>query len=255
MRSLPLTLFLIGTLLVGCASTAEREAEEAKRRRLLDTHMQLAAGYIQRGQFDIAKQNLERALTIDSDDSQVHNMLAVLNWRIKEYDAAEDHFRRAVRDKDNAEAQNNYGAFLCERNRVDDAEAAFRRAIANPYYKTPARANENAGLCLYRARAYPRAEEYFREALKLEPQLPNSLYHMARISFDTGRMLAARGFMQRYFQSTQDTPEALFLAVQIERALKNKNEEASYAVRLRGKFPTSPEAQQLQNPAATGRKG
>ena len=77
---------------------------------------------------------------------------------------------------------------------------------------------------------------------------------MARISYDGGRTVAARGFIQRYFQAGQDTPEALLLAVYIERALKNKDDEASYAVRLRGKFPTSPEAQQLQS-APASRKG
>jgi type IV pilus assembly protein PilF len=38
----------------------------------------------------------------------------------------------------------------------------------------------------------------------------------------------------------------LLLAVKIERILQNKNAEASYALRLRGKFPTSPEVAQLR---------
>jgi type IV pilus assembly protein PilF len=241
-------------LLAGCASTAEREAEEGKRARLVETNVQLANGYLQRGQFEFAKEKLEKALAIDANDSQANNMMAVLWWRLKDYEVAERHFTRAVRDKHNAEAQNNFGAFLCERNRTDEAETWFKRAVANPLYKTPAQAAENAGLCLFKAKAYPRAENYFREALKLDPRLPASLYHLARIGYESGRTLAARGFMQRYFQAAQDTPEALLLAVYIERVLKNKDEEASYAVRLRGKFPASPEAQQLQHPAAS-RKG
>ena len=242
-------------LLAACASTAEIEAQEAKRARLVQTNIQLANGYLQRGQIEFAKEKLEKALALDEDDSQANNMMAVLQWRLKNYEEAEMHFRRAVReDKKNAEAQNNYGAFLCERDRVDEAEVLFRRAVANPLYKTPAFAYENAGLCFFKAKAYSKAEANFREALKIEPRLQSSLYHMARISFDSGRTLAARGFIQRYFQAAKDTPEALLLAVYIERALKNKDEEASYAVRLRGKFPTSPEAQRLQRPV-TGRQG
>lgn len=240
-------------LLSGCASTAEREAEDAKRARLIETNVQLANNYLQRGQFEFAKEKLEKALAIDAYDSQANNMMAVLQWRLKDFDGAERHFERAVRDKSNAEAQNNFGAFLCERNRTSEAETWFKRAIDNPLYKTPAQAAENAGLCLYQTKAYPRAETYFREALKFDPKLRSSLYHMARLSYEAGRTLAARGFVQRYFQAGQDTPEALLLAVYIERALKNKDEEASYAVRLRGKFPSSPEAQQLQH--APTRKG
>lgn len=251
------TALLLGALLLSaCASTAEREAEEAKRARLVQTNIQLANSYLQRDQLEFAKERLEKALAIDSDDSQANNMMAVLQWRLKDFDAAESHFRRAVYgDKENAEAQNNFGAFLCDRNRVQEAEEWFRRAIANPLYKTPAAANENAGLCFLKAKELAKAESYFREALRLDPVLPASLLNMARISFESDRTLAARGFMQRYFQAASDSPEALLLAVRIERALKNKNEEASYAVRLRGKFPTSPEAQMLQRQSSSGRRG
>lgn len=253
MRSI-LTLTAVVLLLAGCASSAERDAEEGRRDRLIETNIQLANGYLQRGQLEFAKERLDKALTIDADDSQANNMMAVLQWRLNDYAAAERHFERAVRDRANAEAQNNFGAFLCQRNRIAEAETWFKRAVANPLYKTPALAYENAGLCLYRAKDYPKAEAYFREALKADPRRPPALYHLSRLSFDAGRILAARGFIQRYFQATPDTPEALLLAVHIERALKNRDEEASYAVRLRGKFPTSPEAQQLQRQAA-GRKG
>ncbi len=247
-------LVVVALVLAGCASTAEREAQETRRARLVETNVQLANGYLQRGQLEFANEKLEKALSIDPDDSQANNMMALLQWRLKDYAAAERYFGKAVGNKDNGEAQNNFGAFLCERNRVEEAETWFKRAVAHPLYRTPALAYENAGLCFYKIKAYPKAEGYFREALKIDPRLPASLYHLARLSYDSGRALAARGFMQRYFQAAQDTPEALLLAVYIERALKNKNDEASYAVRLRGKFPTSPEAQQLKTPVA-GRKG
>lgn len=248
-------LFALALLLAGCASTAEREAEDARRAQLVDTNVQLANGYLQRGQLAFAKEKLEKALSLDADDSQANNMMALLQWRLKDYDAAEHYFRRAVRNESNAEAQNNFGAFLCDRGQVKEAEAWFDRAVANPLYKTPGIANQNAGLCFYNAKVYDKAEKYFRDALKADPRLPVSLDRMARISYASGRMLAARGFIQRYFQAAgPDTPEVLLLAVRVERALRNKDDEASYAVRLRGKFPTSPEAQELQNLSA-GRKG
>lgn len=248
-------LVVVALVLAGCASTAEREAQETRRAHLVETNVQLANVYLQRGQLEFAKEKLDKALSADPDDSQANNMMALLQWRLRDYAAAERYFGRAVsNNKENGEAQNNYGAFLCERNRIDEAETWFKRAVAHPLYRTPARAYENAGLCFYKEKAYPKAEGYFREALKLDPRLPTSLYHLARISYDSGRTLAARGFIQRYFQAAQDTPEALLLAVHIERTLKNKDDEASYAVRLRGKFPTSPEAQQLKAPV-TGRKG
>jgi type IV pilus assembly protein PilF len=243
-----LAVLLAATLVTACASSAERKEARVKKENMVATQLQLAATYLQRGQIEVAKENIDRALAIDPDHSQANNMMALVQWRLKDYDVAERHFRRALRaDDKNAEAQNNFGAFLCERGQVEEAEDWFKLALANPQYSTPAAANENAGLCLMKKQALVKAESYFREALKIEPKRPASLYQMAIISYQSGRALAARGFMQRFFQlGSEDTPEVLLLAVKIERALKNKNEEASYALRLRARFPTSPEAQQLQ---------
>lgn len=250
-----LALLLAGVFTAGCASTAERQANEAKRRQIVDTNVQLATGYLQNGQLEYAKERLDRALQVDPRDSQANNMMALLQWRLKDYETADRHFRRALDvEKANAEAQNNYGVFLCERGRIDEAETWFKRAIENPYYRTPAMANQNAGLCLIKRGARPAAESYFREALKRDPQLAPSLHQMALISFESGRALAARGFIQRYFEVGEDSPEILLLAVRIERALKNKDAEASYAVRLRGKYPGSPEAEQLNRTAAGGKR-
>jgi type IV pilus assembly protein PilF len=98
------------------------------------------------------------------------------------------------------------------------------------------------------------AEKYFREALSINPKLPGALYQMAKISLDSGNRLPARGFIERYFQAADDTPEALLLAVKIERALKNKNAEASYALRLRNKFPNSPETEKLHGISGPGKR-
>jgi len=243
-------MIVIGVLLAGCASTAEREADEGKRRRLVETNVQLAEVYLQRGQLEFAKEKLEKALAVDPNDRHANNTMALLQWRLRDYAAAEAHFQRAVAgQKGNGEAHNNYGVFLCERGRVDEAERWFKLAIADQLYSTPAVANQNAGLCLIKKADRVAAEAYLREALRLNPRLAPSLLEMARIGLDSNRALAARGFMQRYFQEAADTAEALWLAVRIERALGHKNEEASYALRLRAKFPDSPEARQLGRPA------
>ena len=244
-------LVLAALALAGCASTSERQAEQARRQRLADTHTQLGASYLQHGQLEIAKESLEKALIADPDSSQAANMMALLQWRLRNYPEAERYFHKAVDvEQGNPEAQNNYGVFLCERGRPDEAVEWFDKAAANPLYKTPDVAQANAGACLMRKPAPAAAEKYFREALRLNPKLPFALSYMAKISYDAGRPVTARGFIQRYFQAADDTPETLLLAVRIERALRNRNEEGSYALRLKAKFPDSPEAAQLQRERA-----
>jgi type IV pilus assembly protein PilF len=238
---------LLCTVLAGCASSAERQAEQDKLNKRVETHVLLGSGYMQRGQLDVAKQELDKAYRLVPDNSQVNNMMALLQWRLNNPDEADRHFRKAVAaEPPDPEAWNNYGVFLCERGKIDEAVTWFQKAITNAFYRTPEEANLNAGICLMKKPAPTVAEKYFREALRINPRLPGALYQMAKISLDLGRALAARGFIERYLQAAEDTPEALLLAVKIERVLRNKNAEASYALRLRSKFPTSPEAGQLQ---------
>jgi type IV pilus assembly protein PilF len=44
------------------------------------------------------------------------------------------------------------GAFLCRLGRFPDAEKYFLRAVEDPFYKTPAAALANAGVCAARTR-------------------------------------------------------------------------------------------------------
>ena len=243
---------LIGTLLMGCASSQERKALKARKENLVIVNTQLAAVYLQRGRPEVALYNISKALTLAPDDSQANNVMALLQWRLKDNDAADKHFRRALKSQpDNSEARNNYGAFLCERGEVDKAVKQFTLALADPLYTTPAQANLNAGLCLMKKPAPVAAAFYFREALKLDPKRKSALYQMAKISYDSGKTYSARGFIQRFFEIADDTPESLLLAVKIEGKLRAKDAEASYALRLRGKFPDSPEAQKLRKLSAT----
>jgi type IV pilus assembly protein PilF len=241
-----------------CASSAERQAEQERKQRLADTHTQLGVSYLQRGQLDAAKENLEKALDLLPDNMQANNMMALLQWRLKNYPEAEKHFRKALYDdagKGNSDGWNNFGVFLCERAQFDTADQAFQRAIADPLYKTPAEANINAGMCQMRKPSPAAAEKYFRAALEINPRQARALLELARLNFNAGRTLSARAFMLRYFDAGDDSPDALLLATNIERALGNRDAEASFAVRLRGKFPDSTEAAQLPTGKAEANKG
>jgi len=246
-------LLVLACLMIGgCASQAERDEKDAKLKKRVEIHTQLGATYLARNQLDIAQKELERALDINSDDSQANHIMGLLQIRLKQDDKAERYFQRAVRQQpENPDAQNSYGVFLCERDRLEEADEQFRAAIKNPLYKSPEQASLNAGLCQIKKPDNHAAAAYFRTVLKHNPRQPQALLQMGRYSYETGKALQARGFMQRYFEVAMDTPEALLLAFRIERELGDKNAQASLALRLRGKFPQSAEARQLRT--LTGR--
>lgn len=247
MKHRVLLLFVIGLWLSACGTQAERDEKTARHSNRVQTLTQLGANYLSRNQLAIAQQELERALALDADDSQANHIMGLLQIRLKRDDLAEEHLRRAISEQpQNSDARNSYGVFLCERGRLDEADEQFRMAIKEPLYKTPEQASLNAGICRLKKPDKQAAAGYFRNALKHDPRQPVALLNMARLSFETGAMLAARGFMQRYFEVAQDSPEALLLGFRIERSLGAKDTQASYALRLRGKFPESAEAKQLR---------
>ncbi len=52
----------------------------------VEIHTQLGATYLSRNQLDIAQQELERALEINSDDSQANHIMGLLQIRLKKDD-------------------------------------------------------------------------------------------------------------------------------------------------------------------------
>lgn len=238
-----LAAIVVCLALVACVSPQET----AKRQRLSEIQTEIGLTYLKQGQLDLAHRALEKALAAKPDNPQANNVMALLQTRLHEFDKADRHFLRAIElDPRNSDFQNNYGVFLCAQGRWDDAVKYFRMAAANPLYRGRAMADTNAGLCLMKKPDTAAAARLFRDALDLDPQYPMALYQMARISYDAGRMLSARAYIERFFAVAPDAPEPLLLAVRIERALGNQNAEASYALRLHGKFPSSVEAQQLR---------
>lgn len=250
--SVLLVVLAVGMLASACSATGRQSdalrATEDRPDTLAETHVKLGIGYMQQGKPDLALGRLQRALELNPNLASGHNAIAILYEQLGRLDTAEEHYKRAVNlaPQDSA-AHNNYGAFLCrQRNQLDKAEQEFLKALENPLYTTPELAYENAGLCAQRKPNLVKAEQYFRKALELSPQLPVSLYQMALISFEAGRHLPARAYLQRYSEVASHNPQSLWLGIRIERVLGDKNAVSSYALSLKGNFPDSEEAKLLQ---------
>ena len=241
LRAFGLLVFLAVS---GCATTDP--AEERRMKQLADTNTELAVQYLQRGQVSIALGRVERALEVEPEHSQANNVMGLIQWRLGKLDEADRYFQRSVdANPNNSEAHNNYGVFLCAQGKVDDAVKQFELALENRLYTARAEAEVNAGRCLEKKGNAARAEKHFRNALAINPKYPDALYETAKLSFTTGQIRSAQGFLQRYFQAGKPTADALLLAVRVEGALGNKSQRDKFAAELRKTFPNSPQARAL----------
>jgi len=241
--------FLLGAvLLAGCAAqpTQEDGAGGPEAESPADIYVGMAAAYLQRGQMDAALERARRALREDRRSARAHYMMAIVQDRLGEREAAEQAFRRAIElEPNNPDFRNAWGAVLCRQQRYDEAAAQFEQAIANPLYKTPEVALMNAADCARRAGDATRAETHARNALGANPEFPPALLYLAERDYERGEFQSARAFMARYSRVGEVTPKALLLALRIERALGNKKIAAVLEASLRQRFLDAPEIMQI----------
>jgi type IV pilus assembly protein PilF len=213
------------------------------------THTQLAAAYMDQNHLKEAETALDKALGFDDKYVPAHTLLAILYWRINRLQDADQEFRKAISlDPTNGDTNNNYGKFLCEQGKHQEAMKYYRKALADPFYKTPEVANTNAGTCLMKSGDYTGAEPYLHKALEIQSGYGPALLAMARLDLARGKAFEARGYMQRFESAGQATPESLLLGYQIAMRLGDKSTASSYSDRLQDQFPNSPQAQSLNGP-------
>jgi len=243
---------LIVLTMAGCASQGGGSAgtpirETSHSEAIAKIHTELAASYFERAQYGIALQEIEIALQAESSYASAFNVRGLIRMALREDKQAEQDFRRSLQldDKDSS-AHNNYGWFLCQRGRENEAIEQFLEALKNPLYATPEIAYVNAGMCSKKIDKLKDAEEYFLRALARQPNMPDALFGLADVSFAKRDYAGARSYFLRFLQRAPElTAEHLWLAVRIERKIGDRNSADSYALQLRKRYPDARETQFL----------
>lgn len=255
-------LALAGVLVPGCTTTTEIGGQpvasgptagavaEADLRKRAAIRLQLAATYYQKGQFNIALEELQRALQLDPGYADAYGLLGLINMDLGKHGEAEANFQRALRlDGENAEVLNNYGWFLCQSGRERDAIDYFRRAAASRLYATPAMPMRNAGICSLRLGDTKAAEEFLRRAFELDASSPITKYHLAQLYLRTRQLDRARFYYGLLPRGADATAEILWLGLRLARAEGDVRTERELATELRRRFPDSREAAALRREA------
>lgn len=244
------TVVALVALFSGCATVGEDGRvidKEKKKAEISHANAMLGIEYLRKGNFEMSREKLDRALAADPDNAEANDAIAVLYEKVGEPDKAERHYKKSLSiNPKNPRGHNNYGQFLCVQGRYKDAEKQFLLAADDPFYPVPALALTNAGLCALRIPDEETAEKYFRQALEMDPKYPPALLQMATLSYSRSNYLGARAYLQRYQESGQETPESLWLGIRTEYALNDHQAWGNYAISLRNNFPNSPQAAELQ---------
>lgn len=180
--------------LSGCQQPDAIRKQEPDRHKLAIINTELGVQYMQNHDFQVALDKLTKALDLDPQLIDAHNAMGLLHAALGQNEQAETSFKRALQiEAGNSAALNNYGQFLCLRERYDEGETMLLKAAANPLYKAPENAYNNAGTCALSAGRLDAAETYFHKALEIDQHLAPALLQMAEVSFRLQRYTPAHG--------------------------------------------------------------
>jgi len=225
----------------------ENALEAPQRQQVAEANLNVAVEFLRRGNYEGALERLDRAREAEPRNAFIYSMYGLVYQRIGDTEQAEKNFRRSLElDGDRPENLNNYGQFLCQQGRAEEAEKLFLEAAQNRLYATPEIALTNAGLCAQRGGDIARATDFFNAALTANPGTAAALLALAEIQYDAEDYPAARKLFERFLKSAAQTPRSLWLGIRIADKLGDKDTEASYSMLLKNKYPDSAEAGYLK---------
>lgn len=231
-------------LLGGCVTESTNEREPAPKGEQLQAHLDLARGYLERRDWNRARDPLKRALDIDPRSADAHVLMAVLHQAQDEPEHAEEWYRRALRyDPQHSMALNNYGSFLYTQGRFEEALDPLRKVVRDTAYRGRAQAHENLGMAELKVGNVERAQTAFERALSFNTVQPRSALELAVLAFERGDMADANRYHDIYRQRARQTPRSLCLGLRLARVSGDADQRASYEIALRNMFPDSAEAQ------------
>lgn len=247
-RLLKLTLISVVAVvfLAGCVSDSKSKTGKAIHQvdkvKALELHIQLANGYIDKGNRESARHHLRKASDINKNSAEAIEAMARLYQLEGEPVLAEESFKKALkRKKDFTLANNNYGVFLFGVKRYEEALAQFELAASDLDYDGRASALVNVGRTALSIGKNERAKAAFEHASILDKGIAEPHIELAAMSFQNQEYADAKKYLDRYQALGQQSARALLLGIRLERVFGNKDKEASYLLVLKNRFPYSKE--------------
>ena len=219
------------------------ESDEPENRRRARIRLELASGYFEQGQTNVALDELKQSLVADPGFAAAYNLRGLVYMRLNDIPLAEDSFRRALalnpRDADTA---HNYGWLLCQQSRYPESFKFFQQAASNPTYGGQAKTLMTQGICQIRAGQTQEAEQSLTRAYQADAGNPIVAYNLANLLFARGEFSRAQFYMRRLNNSEFANAETLWLGIKIEQRLQNREVMVQLADQLKKRFGQSREA-------------
>ena len=235
----------------GSSSTDTKDrptaSDETDASRRASVRLELAGAYFSRGQMTTALDEVKKSIASNPNVAAAFNLRGLIYGNLGDHVLAEESFRRAMQlDPKDADVMQNFGWYLCQRDRYAEADVLFSRALAVPQYQDSARTLLTQGVCQARSGKTDEAEKTLVRAYALEPGNPAVAVNLSEVLYRKGDVERARFYIRRVNAvPSLVSAQTLWLAARIENKIGNAQGAADFGEQLRNRFPQSPEATAL----------
>lgn len=237
--SLQLAACVTETTVVGSDRQIRPKMDQKEAAR---TRIALGINYLQRGDNAQAKFNLEKAKSLAPELAEVHNAMAYYYQQVAEFEAAENSYKTAIDlEPNNADSYNNYGAFLCQRGKYDQAEQLLLQAISRPGYIRAADSYENIALCRLEQKDFIQAKTYLDLSIKHNASRPSALFNLASVNYAMADLPAAQVLLDRMQSASQISPRSVLLGYLIAQEQQDYSRMQTAEQLLLTTYPQSQE--------------
>lgn len=219
------------------------ESDEPDIRRRARLRLELASGYFEQGQTNVALDELKQALVVDPGFVEAYNLRGLVYMRLNDVPLAEDSFRRALAlNARDANVAHNYGWLLCQQGRYRESLQLFAQAVANPTYAGQAKTLMTQGLCQVRSGQRAEAEQSFLRSYELDAGNPLTGYNLASLLYERGDTTRSQFYIRRLNNSALANAETLWLGIKVEQKLGNREAAGQLGEQLKKRYGESREA-------------
>jgi type IV pilus assembly protein PilF len=213
----------------------------------LSVYVKIAYEQMDAKRYDEAMAALNKAMKIDSDSPKLNTALAKVYQLQGEYEKSDKVFKKVIRhNRDYTDAYLQYGLFLFQRERYEEACEQFTRASEDDFYPSRAAAYFNLGVCHREQGQFDDAEAAFEHCLGLQPGNVDVLLELSDLKNRSQDYPESKQYFDRYVAAMRKagvplSARALWLGIQLERQFDNKDAESSLILLLKNNHPYSSE--------------
>lgn len=144
-----------------------------------NAHLDLGAAYAETGRMDLAERHFRAAVLLSPVNFNAHNLLGKLYFDSKRFSEAEQQFRESLQCEPNLAAFDNLGYIFAQRGDQEQAETAFKAALAMK--GTDSHAHFHLGLIYAATGRTSQAVAELQAALAADPHDPEIMSALEKL--------------------------------------------------------------------------